>query len=97
MTTRAKGLSERCPESLIEINPVDADKLGISDGQKVKVTSRRGTVEAKASITGKSAPGSIFMNFHFTDAAVNNLTNPALDPTGKIPEYKVCAVKLEAA
>lgn len=97
MTTRSKGLSERCPESLVEINPIDADKLGISDGQKVKVTSRRGAVEAKASITQKSAPGSIFMNFHFTDAAVNNLTNPVLDPTGKIPEYKVCAVKLEAA
>ncbi|MCX5848207.1 MAG: molybdopterin-dependent oxidoreductase, partial [Deltaproteobacteria bacterium] len=97
MTTRSKGLSERYPESLVEINPVDADKLGIADGQKIKVTSRRGTVEAKASITKKSAPGSIFMNFHFADASVNLLTNPALDPIGKIPEYKVCAVKLEAA
>ena len=54
-------------------------------------------VEVKARITEKSAPGSIFMNFHFTEAPVNFLTNPALDPTGKIPEYKVCAVKLEAA
>jgi formate dehydrogenase alpha subunit len=97
MTTRSKGLSERYPESLVEINPVDADKLGISEGQKVKVTSRRGSAEAKATITQKSAPGSIFMNFHFADSAVNNLTNPVLDPTGKIPEYKVCAVKLEAA
>jgi formate dehydrogenase alpha subunit len=97
MTTRSKGLSERYPESLIEINPVDADKLRISEGQKVKVTSRRGMVEAKASITKKSAPGSIFMNFHFTDTAINMLTNPVLDPVGKIPEYKVCAVKLEAA
>ena len=97
MTTRSKGLSERCPESLVEINPVDADKLSIAEGQKVKVTSRRGTVEAKASITQKSAPGAIFMNFHFTETAVNLLTNPALDPIGKIPEYKICAVKLEAA
>jgi formate dehydrogenase major subunit len=97
MTTRAQGPSERCPESLVEINPVDAEKLGISDGQMVKVTSRRGNVEAKARITTKSAPGSIFMNFHFTATQVNLLTNPALDPTGKIPEYKVCAVKLEAA
>ena len=97
MTTRAQGLSERCPESLVEINPVDAEKLGISDGQLVKVTSRRGNVEAKARITTKSAPGSIFMNFHFAEAAVNLLTNPALDPIGKIPEYKVCAVKLAAA
>jgi formate dehydrogenase major subunit len=97
MTTRSQGLSERYPESLVEVNPVDADKLGISEGQKVKVTSRRGTVEAKASITKKSAQGTIFMNFHFTEVAVNLLTNPVLDPIGKIPEYKVCAVKVEAA
>jgi formate dehydrogenase alpha subunit len=97
MTTRSEGLSERCPESLVEINPADAEKMKISEGQKVKVTSRRGTVEAKATITKKSAPGSIFMNFHFADASVNLLTNPALDPIGKIPEYKVCAVKVEAA
>jgi len=97
MTTRAQGLSERYPESLVEVNPVDADKLGIVEGATVKVTSRRGAVEAKASITKKSAPGTIFMNFHFAGTAVNLLTNPALDPVGKIPEYKVCAVKVEAA
>lgn len=97
MTTRAKGPSERYPESLVEIHPNDAGQLGIFDGQLVKVTSRRGQVEAKALITTKSAPGSIFMNFHFANVPVNTLTNPALDPTGKIPEYKVCAVKLEAA
>lgn len=54
-------------------------------------------MEAKAHITGKSPQGTIFMNFHFAEAAVNLLTNAALDPIGKIPEYKVCAVKLEAA
>jgi len=97
MTTRAQGPIQRCPESLVEINPADAERLGLSSGQKVKVTSRRGVVEAKAHITTRSAPGSIFMNFHFTESPVNILTNPALDPTGKIPEYKVCAVKLEAA
>ena len=97
MTTRAQGPSERYPESLVEINPLDAEKLGISEGQMVKVTSRRGTIQAKAQITQKSMPGTIFMNFHFAGAPVNALTNPALDPTGKIPEYKVCAVKLEAA
>ncbi len=97
MTTRAQGLSERYPESLVEVNPADADKLGITEGAKVKVTSRRGAVEAKASITKRSAPGTIFMNFHFAGTAVNLLTNPALDPVGKIPEYKVCAVKVEAA
>jgi formate dehydrogenase major subunit len=97
MSMRAKGPVERYPESLVEINPIDAEKLGIVEAQKVKVTSRRGSVEAKAQITPKSAMGSIFMNFHFADTPVNMLTNPALDPIGKIPEYKVCAVKLEAA
>ncbi len=97
MTRLSKGPSERCPESLIEINPSDARRLGIEDGRFVKVTSRRGAVTAKARLTERSAEGTIFMNFHFHEAAVNLLTNPALDPIGKIPEYKVCAVKVEAA
>jgi formate dehydrogenase major subunit len=97
MTRLSKGSMERCPESLVEINPFDAEKLGIGDGQTVKVTSRRGTLQAKAKITTRSDAGTIFMNFHFHEAAVNLLTNPALDPTAKIPEYKVCAVRVEAA
>jgi formate dehydrogenase alpha subunit len=97
MTRKSQGPSERCPESLVEINPVDARRLGIEEGQFVKVTSRRGTLSAKARLTDRSAQGTIFMNFHFREAAVNLLTNPALDPIGKIPEYKVCAVKVEAA
>jgi formate dehydrogenase major subunit len=97
MTRLSKGSMERCPESLVEINPLDAEKLGIGDGQTVKVTSRRGTLRAKAKITTRSDVGTIFMNFHFHEAAVNLLTNPALDPVAKIPEYKVCAVRVEAA
>jgi formate dehydrogenase major subunit len=97
MTRLSKGSMERCPESLVEINPLDAEKLGIGDGQTVKVTSRRGTLQAKAKITTRSDVGTIFMNFHFHEAAVNLLTNPALDPVAKIPEYKVCAVRVEAA
>jgi formate dehydrogenase major subunit len=97
MTRLAKGNTERCPESLVEIHPLDADHLGVSDGQMVRVTSRRGTLQVKAKITARSDRGMIFMNFHFHEAAVNLLTNPALDPIGKIPEYKVCAVRVEAA
>jgi len=97
MTRLAKGSMERCPESLVEIHPSDAERLGIQDGQAVKVTSRRGTLQAKAKVTTRSDQGMIFMNFHFHEAAVNLLTNPALDPIGKIPEYKVCAVRVEAA
>ena len=97
MTRHSKGTEERCPESLVEIHPSDARKLGVEEGQFVKVTSRRGTVSAKAQLTDKSPQGTIFMNFHFHEAPVNLLTNPVLDPIGKIPEYKVCAVRVEAA
>lgn len=97
MTKRSVGLMERCPESLVEINPRDAETLGISTGSMVRVTSRRGSLEAKPVITERVAPGVVFMNFHFGEAAVNLLTNAALDPIAKIPEYKVCAVRVEAA
>ena len=97
MTRRSEGLVERCPESLAEINPKDAEGLGVKDGDFVTVTSRRGSLKVKASVVETPPEGTIFMNFHFSEAAVNLLTNPALDPVGKIPEYKVCAVKVEAA
>jgi len=97
MTRLAKGPTERCPESLVEIHPADAARMGIADGRTVKVVSRRGSLQAKAKVTARSEEGMVFMNFHFHEAAVNRLTNPALDPIGKIPEYKVCAVRVEAA
>jgi formate dehydrogenase major subunit len=97
MTRRAKGCNERYPESLVEIHPKDALKYGITDGRSVRVASRRGAVEAKASVTERSPEGTVFMSFHFNEARVNLITNPALDPVCKIPEYKVCACKVEAA
>jgi len=81
----------------VEISPEDADKLGIEDGDLVEVTSRRGKVVAKALITDKSPVGTVFMTFHFREAAANLLTVSALDPVAMIPEYKVCAVKVEPA
>jgi len=97
MTRLSQGSTERCPESLVEIHPLDAEKLGLQDGQMVRLTSRRGTLQARAKVTTRSDTGMIFMNFHFHEAAVNLLTNPVLDPIGKTPEYKVCAVRVEAA
>ena len=97
MSRRTKGPSERYPESLIEINPADAGTYGIEDGQKASIITRRGRMTARAKITDRSPVGTIFATFHFREAAVNRLTNPALDPIGKIPEFKVCAVKIEAA
>jgi formate dehydrogenase alpha subunit len=96
MTRRSKGLLEVYPEALVEINPEDALDLGINGRNMIRVTSRRGVMVAKAVVTDRVSPGLIFGNFHFPGAQnVNNLTIAALDPTAKIPEYKVCAVKLE--
>ena len=95
MTRRSVGLNERYPECLVEISSEDAAKLKIQDGEKIRVKSRRGAIEAKASIGDVADVGTIFVPFHFSEAAVNLLTIAALDPVAKIPEYKVCAVKVE--
>ncbi len=83
------------PEALVEIHPKDARKAHLKDGDLMKVASRRGEIVAKAQVTDRVEPGLIFTTFHFAEAAANFLTNPALDPQAKIPEYKVCAVKIE--
>jgi formate dehydrogenase alpha subunit len=95
MTRRSTGLNAIYPEALVEINPVDADKLGVADGDMVRVASRRGEVVAKAEVVDRPDPGVVFMTFHFHEAAANLLTIAALDPVAKIPEYKVAAVKVE--
>ncbi len=95
VTRRSRGLCEIYPEALVEINPQDAEELNIQDGEVIEVSSRRGKIRAKTQITEKSGKGVIFMSFHFYEAAANLLTNAALDPVSKIPEYKVCAVKLQ--
>ncbi|MBA7628833.1 putative formate dehydrogenase [subsurface metagenome] len=97
VTRRSKGLNEVYPEALVEINPQDAQELKVEDGEFVEVTSRRGKIKAKAKVTEKSGKGVLFMSFHFHEAAANLLTNAALDPVAKIPEYKVCAVKVKKA
>ena len=97
MTRRSPGLDAIYPEALVEINPVDADALGVTDGELVRVSSRRGEVVAKAEVVDRPDPGVVFMTFHFKEAAANLLTNAALDPVAKIPEYKVAAVKVAKA
>ena len=95
MTRKVKGLNVMRGEELVEINPGDASALGIADGEMVKVTSRRGEVVAKAKVTEVSPAGVVSMDFHFAESPANMLTNPALDPVSKIPELKVCAVRVE--
>ena len=95
MTRKIKGLNVIRGEELVEINPSDASALGITDDDMVRVTSRRGKVEAKAKVTETSPIGVVSMDFHFAESPANALTNPALDPVAKIPEFKVCAVRVE--
>jgi predicted molibdopterin-dependent oxidoreductase YjgC len=95
MTRRAKGLMEIYGESLVEVNPLDAERLDINGKKRVRVTSRRGSIEAEAWVTDRVPPGMVFANFHFPETPANELTIAALDPVAKIPEYKICAVKLE--
>jgi len=95
MTRRAAGLMEVYGQALIEINPDDAAHLGLNGNKRVRVTSRRGQIEAEAWVTDRVPPGMVFANFHFPEASANELTLAALDPTCKIPEYKICAVKVE--
>jgi len=96
MTRRSKGLLEIYPEALIEVNDQDAEKMGLNGNKRVRVSSRRGTIEAEAMVTDRVPPGMVFANFHFPEASANELTIAALDPVAKIPEYKVCAVKIKA-
>ncbi|MFC1927185.1 formate dehydrogenase subunit alpha [Chloroflexota bacterium] len=95
MTRKVAGLNVIEPEAAVEINPEDASLLGINQGDKVKISSRRGEVIVKAKVTDSFAPGVVFMTFHFAESAANILTNPKLDPVSKIPELKVAAVKVE--
>ncbi len=95
MSRKVEGLNALRGEEQVEINPVDAAALEIEDGETVKVVSRRGTVRAKAKISKITPPGVVSMTFHYTETRTNVLTHSALDPIAKIPELKVCAVKIE--
>jgi predicted molibdopterin-dependent oxidoreductase YjgC len=91
MTRRSPALNDECPEPYVEINPEDAQRLGIADGEEIEILSKRGRIRTKVLITDKVTPGVIFMPFHFAESAANLLTYPALDPIAKIPVFKVCA------
>lgn len=95
MSRRAPGLVEKAPECRVEMAAADAASYGIADGQQVRIRTRRGKITAKAQISDKAVPGTIFLPFHYAEASANKLTNAALDPVSKIPEYKVCAVQIE--
>ena len=95
VSRKVAGLNVLMGEELVEINPEDTSASGIADGDMVRIISRRGKVSARARVTEVSPAGVVFMTFHFAESPANLLTNPAFDPVAKIPEYKVCAVRVE--
>ncbi len=97
MTRRATNLDDIEPEAIAGLNAYDMKKLGIAPGDFVYVSTRRGQLLLKARQDREVAEGMIFIPFCFAEAAANMLTNPQLDPYGKIPEFKFCAAKLEKA
>jgi formate dehydrogenase alpha subunit len=94
-TRNSATLDSLRPHELAEINPADAAAIGVSEGDEMRVTSRRGTVLTRVTVTDRVPPGILFMTFHYWETAVNELTNSAFDPISKTAEYKVCAVKIE--
>jgi len=95
MTRRSTALDSREPTPTVELSPVDAAEMGVRDGDEVIVTSRRGQLRISVRLSPRVARRQIFIPMHYTEAAVNLLTNPALDPYAGIPEFKVCAVRVD--
>ena len=95
MTRRSSGLDSREPTPTVELSPDDATVIGVADGDPVRITSRRGTMEISVRLSPRVSRGQIFVPMHYREACANLLTNPVLDPYAGIPEFKVCAVRVE--
>ena len=96
MTRRSYALDAIAPKALVFVHPDDAAGLGLADGDLARVSSRRGSIELEVSVSHREARGNCFIPFHFREAAANLLTIDEIDPFGKIPEFKFCAVRIEA-
>jgi formate dehydrogenase major subunit len=97
MTRRSFALNAISPRPEVYLNPADAAELGLADGEMARVSSRRGTIVLETRVSHREARGNCFIPFHFREAAANLLTIDEIDPVGKIPEFKFCAVRIEAA
>ena len=95
MTRRSYVLDQVQPSPTVQMNTIDIAKFKIEPGDKVKVSTRRGEIEIAVRADNAVSPGTIFIPFAYVEAAANELTNPQLDPIGKIPEFKFCAAKVE--
>ncbi|WP_432753319.1 molybdopterin oxidoreductase family protein [Streptomyces sp. JL2001] len=97
-TRRVEELNSAAPGPFVELHPRLAERIGVGDGERVAVVSRRGRAVAPARITTAIRPDTVFMPFHWPgEGRANTLTNPALDPVSRMPEFKTCAVRLEPA
>jgi formate dehydrogenase major subunit len=97
MTRRSFALDAISPKAEVYLNPEDAADLGLADGELARVSSRRGTIVLETRVSHREGRGNCFIPFHFREAAANLLTIDEIDPVGKIPEFKFCAVRIEAA
>jgi predicted molibdopterin-dependent oxidoreductase YjgC len=97
MTRLSPTLDREAPEGFLEMNPEDAQEMDVRRGEPVRVISRRGEITARVEVTTRVGKGVVFMPFHYVENNVNLLTNPACDPIAGIPEFKVCAVKVQKA
>jgi formate dehydrogenase major subunit len=97
MTRRSYALDAIAPVAEVYVNPDDAAGLNLADGEMARVSSRRGSIVLAVRVSHREQRGNCFIPFHFREAAANLLTIDEIDPMGKIPEYKFCAVKIEAA
>jgi len=95
MTRKTSGIEQICPEAFAEVNPDDAERLGIKDKTWLQITSRRGSIRVRAAITDRSQEGTIFIPYHFAEVPVNMLTLNSLDRLSRSPQYKICAIKVE--
>ena len=94
MTRRSFALDAIAPKAEVYVAASDAERLGLRDGELARVTSRRGGIELAVRVSAREAPGNVFIPFHFREAAANLLTTDEIDPVGKIPEFKFCAVAI---
>jgi formate dehydrogenase major subunit len=96
MTRRSYALDAIAPVAEVYVNPDDAAGLSLADGEMARVRSRRGSIVLAVRVSHREQRGNCFIPFHFREAAANLLTIDEIDPMGKIPEFKFCAVKIEA-
>ena len=97
MTLRSAGSLQKSPENFCEVNPADAKKIGVKDGDRIKVMTRRGELTVKANFGDKVMAGRLWMPFHYPESPTNVLTNSAFDNITRTAEYKVCAAKISKA